>query len=247
MDYFKSKVLSQTETAKGIYLLRLQVPEQQIKPGQFYMLKSWEDDFLPLMRPISVYRYGNGILEFLYRMVGKGTLLFSRLESGDEVDLLGALGNGFPCTEVKGKIALVGGGIGIPPLYETAKTLRSLGNIVDVYLGYKDDLFLVDEFADTCDDLFIACENGYEGYKGYITDIVNHEKYDAIFTCGPEVMMFNLLKNSTLEPSQLWLSMEKRMACGIGACLTCNCETTHGMKRCCSEGPVFRGSEFTMN
>lgn len=246
MDYFKGEVISQSEIAKDIFWLRLQVPAQQINPGQFYMLRSWDSHALPLMRPISIYRYENGILEFLYRVVGRGTAKLSQLKKQDTVELLGALGNGFPCTEVKGEIALVGGGIGIPPLYETAKLLKNLGNSVDVYLGYKDDLFLIEEFSEIADHLFIACENGEEGYPGFVTEIVQKNKYAAIFTCGPEVMMFNLLKTCQLDPSKIWMSMEKRMACGIGACLTCNCETTHGMKRCCKDGPVFKANELIL-
>lgn len=247
MLFFKSKILSQSKIGKDIYHLKLKVPEQQVKPGQFYMLRGWSDDAaLPLMRPISVYRYEGEVLEFLYRTVGKGTLALSKLKRGADVELLGALGNGFPCSEVKGNIALVGGGIGIPPLYETAKCLKSLGNTVDIYLGFKDDIFLVDEFAEVCDHLFIACENGMEGYQGFVTEIVEKGKYDAIFSCGPEAMLNNLLNSCGLDHSKVWLSMEKRMACGIGACLTCNCETKQGMKRCCNDGPVFNAQDLVL-
>ncbi|MDL2326559.1 dihydroorotate dehydrogenase electron transfer subunit [Bacteroidales bacterium OttesenSCG-928-A14] len=244
MTYFKAKTISQTQLTSDIFLLKLRVSGQNIRPGQFYMLKSWGDeDALPLMRPISVYRYEEGCLEFLYRLVGKGTGKLSKLKRGGEVELLGPLGNGFPCREVKGNIALVGGGIGIPPLYETAKLLKSLGNNVDAYLGFKDCTFLIDEFGDVCDQLFIACEDGSEGYQGFVTELVKHENYDAIFTCGPDAMMYNLLENSKVNPSKIWLSMEQRMGCGIGACLTCNCETNNGIKRCCKDGPVFNGAE----
>ena len=210
------------------------------------MLKSWNEE-LTLMRPISVYRFDEQSVSFMYRVAGKGTRWLSECGQRDrnkDIMLLGPLGNGFPCEEVKGHIALVGGGIGIPPLYETAKKLTALGNHVDMYLGYKDVLFAFEEFEDVCENIFISSEAGFEGYKGFITDLLKPEQYDAVFTCGPLVMMRKIVEMCQQHNTPIWCSMEKHMGCGIGACLTCSCKTTNGMKRTCKDGPVFKGEEL---
>jgi len=240
MQYYISKVIFQEEIATDIYHLIVTKNDETIFPGQFYMLKIG-DDALPLMRPISVYNVENEKLHFLYKVVGKGTELLKTLKKGDDIELLGPLGNGFPCNEVSGKIALIGGGIGIPPLFETAKLLTKNGCKVDVYLGYKDELFAFEPFAEICENIFIAAENGKEGYKGFITDIFHAQNYNAVFTCGPEIMMIKVKQLCDAQQVPVWLSMENRMACGIGACLVCTCKTTEGMKRCCKDGPVFSG------
>ena len=180
----------------------------------------------------------------MYRTIGNGTEKMAHLKKGAEIELLGPLGNGFPVDQVKGKIALVGGGVGIPPLYETAKKLIELGNSVDVYLGYRDELFAFEEFLNVSENLFVSSEHGNEGYKGYITDIFHAEQYDAVFTCGPEVMMLKVRELCKEANVPSWLSMEKRMACGIGACLVCNCDTTRGTVRTCKDGPVFFGNDI---
>jgi dihydroorotate dehydrogenase electron transfer subunit len=243
MQFYSSKIISQKQIATNIYHVTVAKKEETILPGQFYMLKSWEDD-LPLMRPISIYKFENEMLHFLYKVVGKGTEKLSKLKIGAEIELLGPLGNGFPCHEVSGKVALVGGGIGIPPLFETAKKLKENGCKVDAFLGYKDELFAFEPFEDVCEKIFIAVENGNEGYKGLVTELLHPEKYNAVFTCGPEIMMMKVKEMCDLHNVQVWLSMENRMACGIGACLVCTCKTTEGMKRCCKDGPVFSGILF---
>jgi len=241
MQFYPTKIVSQQKIAHDIFHLQVIKKNEKIAPGQFYMLKI-DDDALPLMRPISVYNVDNEILHFLYKVVGKGTEWLSKLKKGAQIELLGPLGNGFPCQEVSGKIALVGGGIGIPPLFETAKQLTKNGCKVDVFLGYKDELFVFEPFADVCENIFIATENGKEGYKGFITHIFKPQNYNAVFTCGPEIMLFKVKELCDAQQVPVWLSMENRMACGIGACLVCTCKTKLGMKRCCKEGPVFSGT-----
>ena len=241
MQFYTSKVIFQTQLATNIFHLIVAKKEEQVLPGQFYMLKAWEDD-LPLMRPISVNNVDNEKLHFLYKVVGKGTEKLSKLEPNADIELLGPLGNGFPCNDVSGNIALVGGGIGIPPLFETAKQLKKNGCKVDVFLGYKDELFAVEPFAEVCENLFIAAENGKEGYKGFVTNIFYPQTYNAVFTCGPELMMMKVKELCDAQQVPVWLSMENRMACGIGACLVCTCKTKEGMKRCCKDGPVFSGA-----
>ncbi|HNX21567.1 MAG TPA: dihydroorotate dehydrogenase electron transfer subunit [Bacteroidales bacterium] len=243
MEYTKLKVINNKKIGSDIYVLKVAKYNEIISPGQFFMIKCW-DDHLPLFRPISVYNVESDAVYFMYRTIGKGTEKMAHLKKGSEVELLGPLGNGFPVEKVKGKIALVGGGVGIPPLYETAKRLLALGNTVDIYLGYRDELFGFEEFLNVSHNLFVSSEHGNEGYKGYITDIFHAEQYDAVFTCGPEVMMFkvrDLCKEANV-PS--WLSMEKHMACGVGACLVCNCDTIHGTVRTCKDGPVFFGNDI---
>lgn len=244
MQYYTSKILFQEKLATNIFHLTVAKNDESIAPGQFYMLKAWDND-LPLMRPISVYNVENKALHFLYKVVGQGTERLSKLTKGTEIELLGPLGNGFPCHEVSKKVALVGGGIGIPPLFETAKQLTKNGCSVDVFLGYKDELFAIEPFEEVCEKIFIAVENGKEGYKGFVTDIFKAQKYNAVFTCGPEIMMMKVKKLCDTENVPVWLSMENRMACGIGACLVCTCKTTEGMKRCCKDGPVFSGKLFS--
>ncbi len=243
MDYFKTKVLSNQKISSDILVINVPNNDQNILPGQFFMLKSWDDHF-PLFRPISVYNVENDFISFMYRVVGSGTANLAKLKKGNPIEILGPLGNGFPVNQVNGTIALVGGGVGIPPLFETAKQLKRMGNIVHVFLGYKDELFGFEEFENIADAIFIACENGNEGYKGYITDIFDPAIYNAVFTCGPEVMMFKVRDKCMQLNIPSWLSMEKHMACGVGACLVCNCDTIHGTKRACKDGPVFLGSDI---
>lgn len=243
MQYSKQNIITNKRLIGDIFLLQVTRPEGEVKPGQFFMLKAWDEE-LSLMRPISVYRNDEDSLSFMYRVAGKGTQWLSQLKRNDKIMLLGALGNGFPCEEVHGHIALVGGGIGIPPLYETAKKLNTLGNKVDIYLGYKDALFTFEEFEDVCENIFISSEQGFEGYKGFITDLLKPAQYDAVFTCGPLVMMSKIIDMCKESNTPIWCSMEKHMGCGIGACLTCSCETTNGMKRTCKDGPVFKGEEL---
>ena len=240
MQFYITKIISQKKIANNIYHLIVAKNDEPIVPGQFYLLKAW-DDSLPLMRPVSVFYVENNELHFLYKVVGKGTERLSALKKDAKIELLGALGNGFPCNEVCGKIALVGGGIGIPPLFETAKQLVKNGSTVDAFLGYKDEIFADEFFKKACENVFIAHEKGASGYHGYVTDIFRPQYYDAVFTCGPEIMMEKVKKLCISSKVPVWLSMENRMACGIGACLVCSCKTKNGMKRCCKEGPVFSG------
>lgn len=243
MQYYSGKIIAQKKIAPAIYLLEVASPTPQAQPGQFFMIKGWKYE-LPMMRPISIFKVNQESYTFLYKVVGEGTAKLSQMKKGETIQLLGPLGNGFPCDQVKGKIALVGGGVGIPPMYETAKRLTQTGNTVDLYLGYKEDLFCFEDFADVCNRIFIACESGNEGYKGFITDLLQCQEYDAVFTCGPEAMMLKIRDNCLKTNTPVWLSMEKRMGCGIGACLVCSCQTIHGMQRCCKDGPVFDGKKL---
>ena len=216
-------------------------------PGQFYMLKSWElDPFLP--RPISIANIEDDMIIFLYEVRGKGTDVFSKLKSGDTLELLGPLGNGFDLEKVANKtslchIAIISGGIGIAPMIYLAKELQ--GNI-DFYCGFRDEVYYIDKIKKYVDNIYITTEDGSIGHKGFVTELFVPEKYDMVLSCGPIPMMKNVV-NMVGDKIPVFLSMESRMACGIGACLGCSIETTLGMKRVCKDGPVFSGREVVFD
>lgn len=243
MEYFDSIVLAQVQLTEDIFVLTVERKGASAAAGQFFMLKCWDKE-LTLMRPISIFKADEDMLSFMYRVVGEGTRKLAELKAGDTVSFLGALGTGYPIGEMHGKVALVGGGLGIPPLCQTAKELTASGVEVDVYLGYRDELFALEDFEPHCHDIFISTETGSEGYKGFITDLLKPEQYDAVFTCGPEVMMRKVAAMCAEKQTACWCSMEHRMACGIGACLGCSIRTTEGMKRVCKDGPVFPAEQI---
>ncbi len=232
------KVQSNEALGEGFYLMRVE-EKNNARMGQFYMLRAWET-YPVLSRPISVYDADEESVSFLYKVVGKGTELLARLQAGDEITLDGAHGNGFPDLADKKRIALVGGGVGIAPLYLAAKTYKKENPqcIVDIYLGFSGKTVLTEEFESVCDKLTV-------NVGGFVTDDIDPAAYDAIVTCGPTVMMKVLynkcVKSRTAAP--LYVSMENRMACGIGACLVCSCRTSDGNRKVCKDGPVFLGSE----
>lgn len=203
------------------------------KMGQFCMLRAW-GEYPVLSRPISIFDCDAEGISFLYKVVGQGTELLAQLKAGDEIDVQGPYGNGFPA--VTGKIALVGGGIGVAPLYLTAKTLKAGGNPVEMYLGFQSEALLQAEYEAVCDKLVV-------NLGGYVTDDINPEEYDSILTCGPEIMMKVLYNKVKETNAQLYVSMENRMGCGVGACLVCTCKTNGGNKKVCKDGPVFKAEE----
>ena len=210
-------------------------------PGQFYMLKSWDlDPFLS--RPISIANIEEDKLVFLYEAKGKGTDIFSKLKIGDNIELLGPLGNGFNIEKVANKtspchIAIIAGGIGIAPMVYLAKKLQGK---VDFYCGLRDEIYYIDIIKEYVDNIYISTESGSHGHKGFVTELFVPEKYDLVYTCGPAPMMKRVID---MAKSEVFVSMESRMACGIGACLGCTIQTKSGMKRVCKEGPVFSGKE----
>ncbi|SDG54907.1 dihydroorotate dehydrogenase electron transfer subunit [Marvinbryantia formatexigens] len=232
------KVMSNRALGEDFYLMRVE-QKNDARMGQFYMLRSWET-YPVLSRPISVYDADDESVSFLYKVVGKGTELFARLQAGDEITLDGAHGNGFPSLTDKKRIALVGGGVGIAPLYLAAKTYKKENPecSVDIYLGFSGTPVLTEEFETVCDRLTV-------NVGGFVTDDIDPTAYDAIVTCGPTVMM-KVLYNKCVKcqaSAPLYVSMENRMACGIGACLVCSCKTKNGNRKVCKDGPVFSGSE----
>ncbi len=235
MKYEKVAIVNNYKKTEEFYELSFKW-EEEVKPGQFFMISKVNFGELMLKRPISVYNYKDGIVKMLYRVVGKGTKLFSCLKKDDEICVLGALGNGFN-TDYKGKnIAIVCGGIGIAPMVYLSQKLCE--NNLHIYVGYKDEVFIPECFKD---NIHIATESGKEGHKGFVTDILDVKKYDVVYTCGPEIMMQKVVKMCNENKVKSYASLEKYMACGMGACLTCVCDTKHGKKRVCLDGPVFEG------
>jgi dihydroorotate dehydrogenase electron transfer subunit len=239
----QSKLISNKRKSDEIFEMTLSYDEELIKPGQFFMVKSLEGSYL-LPRPISVYDYDGSELKFLYKLVGKGTKTISNLKKGESIQLLGPLGNGFDIEEIKGKVALVSGGIGIAPLNYLIKKLRFQN--IDSYLGFKDEVYSIENFKRNSKKLTVTTESGNHGKKGFITDYIDWDKYDCIVTCGPEIMMNKIIKTGEEKLIKTYISLERRMACGIGACLGCSVKTTEGMKRACKEGPVFLGKDLIL-
>lgn len=239
MEYTVNKVLENVEISEGIYKLSIG-GEFSANPGQFYMLRSWGTEPV-LSRPISICDVSDDGISFLYEVRGRGTRLFKDLRSGDSLELLGPLGNGFDVSSIKGKVAIVAGGIGIAPMFYTAKSLE--GAQIDLYGGFRDQVYLTDEFKGYVDNVYISTDSGKVGHKGFVTDMLEPSGYDVVLCCGPEVMMQKVSKMCIEHRVQCFVSMEKHMACGIGACLVCTCKTKDGNKRTCKDGPVFSGED----
>lgn len=268
-DKFREKaaVAACTRLGDGIYDLKLQAEHiaRQAHAGQFVSLYSADSSRL-LPRPISICGADKekGILRLVFRVAGKGTEEFSRLQAGQTVDLTGPLGKGFPLDRAAGKrVFLVGGGIGIPPLVELAKELADLpkdlsdreegapARIISV-LGYRNQAVFLTEDLKQYGDLVLATEDGSVGTRGNVLDAIRDGDLtaDLIYACGPTPMLRALQTYARETGTECWLSLEERMACGIGACLSCVCRSTevdgHSLvknKRICTEGPVFLSTD----
>ena len=241
MKVLVTAVEGNKQVSNNIYRLSAEF-ESEIKPGQFFMLKTTDNSFL-LPRPISINDVNGNIVSFLYRIEGQGTKKISSLSKNDELQLFGPLGNGFDLDKLKGKVAIIGGGIGIAPLLYLCKLLDKKA---DVYLGYKDreNMYIIDEFKSFAGRCVIVTEDGSFGEKGFVTDYVDYDEYDVVVTCGPEIMMKRIANICKDKKIKCYVSLERRMACGIGACLGCTVETKTGNKRACKEGPVFDSEEL---
>ena len=248
-------VISQECIAKDIYSMWISTKAivREAKPGQFVSVYTKDASRL-LPRPISLCEIDRekDALRIVYRIAGDGTREFSRLRAGDTIDILGPLGNGFPLEEAKGKrVMLMGGGIGIPSMLETAKAIQGEKIIVS---GYRDELFLTEEL-NAAGQLYLATEDGSAGTKGNVLDAVkaNRLEADLIFACGPTPMLRAIKAYALDKGIPCWVSMEEKMACGIGACLACVCKSTevdgHSQvhnKRICKDGPVFLSTEVEL-
>ena len=208
-------------------------------PGQFVNIKL-EGQYL--RRPISVCDSTEGILTLIYKVVGRGTEQMSQMSAGEQLDLLTGLGNGYDTTLSGDHPLLLGGGVGVPPLYMLAKQLRSEGKTVSVVLGFntKDEIFYEEEFKALGCDVTVTTADGSYGVGGFVTNAMNVD-YTHVCTCGPEPMLKAVYKASTTDGQ---FSFEERMGCGFGACMGCSCKTITGYKRICKEGPIMRKGDI---
>ena len=212
------------------------------RPGQFVEL-SLEGYFL--RRPISVCNYNEGTLTLIYKVVGKGTAQMATLAAGTKIDTLTGLGNGFDTSVEHNHALLVGGGVGVPPLYRLARNLVAEGKKVTVVLGFNTaaEIFYREQFEALGVEVIVATADGSVGVKGFVTDAIAQQVTDAdyFFSCGPRPML-RALTNALTIPGQI--SLEERMGCGFGICMGCSIQTVSGAKRVCKEGPVFRKEEI---
>ena len=210
------------------------------RPGQFVNIKI---DGLYLRRPISVCDMQNGVLTLVYKIVGKGTEKLRRMQVGERLDVLTDLGNGYDLSLAGDAPLLVGGGVGVPPLYWAARELRAAGKRVSVILGFntKSEIFYENEFRALGCDVSVATVDGSYGTRGFVTDAMKNIEYSYFYSCGPEPMLKALYRASTTDGE---LSFEERMGCGFGACMGCSCKTITGYKRICKEGPVMKKGEI---
>ncbi len=208
-------------------------------PGQFVNIRL---DGLFLRRPISVCDCEDGRLRLIYKVVGHGTAQMAAMQPGGSLDLLTGLGNGYDLTMAGEAPLLIGGGVGVPPLYLLAKKLREQGRAVTAVLGFNraDEIILKDEFEALGCQVRISTLDGSVGTKGFVTDALP-ERMSSIFTCGPEPMLKAVFR-ATECPAQF--SFEERMGCGFGACMGCSCKTVTGYKRICTDGPVLVREEI---
>ena len=234
------KILTNTPLTSTVYKMVLQGDTSAITaPGQFVNIQL-TGRFL--RRPISVCDYDGSTLTILYKVVGGGTAQMAAMEEGQALDILTGLGNGYDLSVSGEHPVLLGGGVGVPPLYRLAKDLIAQGKTVSVVLGFNtaSEVFYEDEFRAMGCDVTVTTVDGSYGVKGFVTDALP-ESYTYFYTCGPEPMLKAVYRASATSGQ---MSFEERMGCGFGACMGCSCKTLTGYKRICKDGPVMRKEEI---
>lgn len=232
------QIIENTQIAPGVFLLDLAGDTSMIKaPGQFCQIQ------IPgfyLRRPISICDWDADGMTLIYKAVGQGTDALSRMAAGDVLDILNGLGNGYDLSVCGEKPLVIGGGLGVPPLYALVKALTDQGIIPTVILGFnkKEEIFFKDEFDFLGVPVILTTADGSAGKKGFVTDALPKD-FDYVFACGPLPMLRAVAKAC----SRGQMSFEERMACGFGACMGCTHETKSGPKRVCKDGPVFSVEE----
>ena len=248
----EATVLSHEVVAGDIRLLRALWPDREHLPhaGQFFTLRAWGADEAPfLSRPISVHKWEpkTQTIEFLYQVIGEGTQKIAQLKKGDSFQLTGPMGNGFDIPALVKqyrKIAVVGGGIGTAPMYQVTRELAAAGVKPDVFFGFRDAPYCMEEYRSFANLVKVSTDTGAVGFHGFVTQLYDPADYDAVLICGPTVMMKNAARLCAEKGTPCFVSLEKKMACGIGACLGCTCETKGGEgKSVCKNGPVFDATE----
>ena len=234
------KIKNQKQLTANVYEMHLLGDTEGIKCGQFVNIKL--DGFF-LRRPISVCDSIDGELTIIYKVVGTGTEYMSKLADGAELDILTGLGNGYTLENAGDKPVLLGGGVGVPPMFMLAKELCKLGKEVNVILGFntKDEIFYEEEFKALGAKVTVTTVDGSYGTKGFVTDALKELDYTYTYCCGPEPML-KAVYNTSVTSGQY--SFEERMGCGFGACMGCSCKTLYGNKRICKDGPVLVKEEI---
>ena len=232
------QVIENTPLTETVYRMKLKGDTNGIRTGQFVNLNL---DGLFLRRPISVCDVESDVLTLIYKVVGKGTEQMSRM-TGGQLDVLTGLGNGYDLNLAGERPLLIGGGVGVPPLYLLARQLRQQGKEVSVILGFntQSEIFYEKEFAQLGCKVTVTTVDGSYGVKGFVTNAME-PGYTHIFTCGPEPML-KAVYNASETSGQF--SFEERMGCGFGACMGCSCKTKYGNKRICKDGPVLVKEEI---
>ena len=234
------EIVSNTALTESVYKMVLRGDTSQITaPGQFVNIAL---QGLYLRRPISVCDVQGDLLTIIYKAVGKGTGQMAQMTEG-KLELLTGLGNGYDLTKAGENPVLLGGGVGVPPMYLLAKELIKMGKKVRVILGFntKSELFYEEKFKELGCEVTVTTVDGSYGTKGFVTDALKEMEYSYFYTCGPEPMLKAVYKASKTSGQ---MSFEKRMGCGFGACMGCSCKTITGYKRICKEGPVMEKEEI---
>ncbi len=244
------RVLRHKAVASDIRRLTVALPKEGPRPhaGQFYMLRCWGAAETPVLsRPISVHDVDEreGTLTFLYQIKGEGTQKLAHLAWGQTLTLTGPCGNGFDvaAAAAAGRVAVVGGGIGVAPLLLLCRELAAAGCKPELYAGFRDAPYALEDFLPYCAAISVATDSGAVGYHGLVTGILHPEEFDLVLTCGPNVMMQGVYRLCAEKGVPCLASLERKMACGLGACLGCTCHTKVGPKTVCQDGPVFPAQE----
>lgn len=254
----RCRVVEHADIGSGYRTLVFDAPRiaAEARPGQFVHVRVPSLEESALRRPFSIYNAGDGRLELLYKTVGRGTAALNAVGPGDEVSVMGPLGHGFPET-CAGEPLLVGGGFGVAPLYFLARVLKSGGLSPRLFVGGRTsaDLLALDRFAALGVQVFTATNDGSVGVKGLVTDPLDDElirlrgagRPFELFACGPDPMLKAVAMRATGTKSKGWISMDRHMVCGVGACYACIQKTVRGNSRCCIEGPVFAAEDLVWN
>ena len=234
------EVIKNEKLTSNVYKMELKGDTDGIRCGQFVNIKL---EGLYLRRPISVCDVEGDVLTIIYKVVGRGTELMADITPGAELDLLTGLGNGYDLSKAGDKPLLLGGGVGVPPMYKLCRELVAMGKSVTVILGFNtaEEVFYSKEFEALGAKVIVATADGSMGIKGFVTTAMDGVDYSYFYTCGPEPMLKAVYKATTTSGQ---MSFEERMGCGFGACMGCSCKTLTGYKRICKEGPVMEKEEI---
>ncbi len=243
---YNARIVSNLRAVDNIFKLVVEIDGHvSARPGQFVQLKLPSEEFT-LRRPLGIADLNGDRLTMFYRIVGRGTQFLSTLDEGTALDLIAPLGNGFSIVDGE-KILLVGGGVGLAPLLYSARS----SNDADILIGGKtasEAEFWSREFDGLIDKKFITTDDGSAGVKGFVSDllpeVLSKKNYEAVLVCGPPIMMKNVAALVAQKNIRCEVSMESRMACGLGACLSCSIDTVDGRKKVCKDGPIFDATKI---